>query len=36
LVAAGLAPLVFLSADTRLLAVAMAESLTTDDPNAHP
>jgi len=36
LAAAGLTPLVFVSADTRLLAVAIAESLTTDDPNAHP
>lgn len=36
LVAAGLAPLVFISADTRLLTVASAESLKTDDPNAHP
>jgi len=36
LAAAGLAPLVFVSADTRLLAVAIAESLTTDDPNVHP
>jgi len=35
LVAAGLAPLVFVSADTRLLTVAGAERLTTDDPNAH-
>ena len=36
LVAAGMAPLVFVSADTRLLAVADAEGLTIDDPNAHP
>lgn len=36
LVAADLAPLVFVSADTRLLAVAMAEGLATDDPTAHP
>lgn len=36
LVAAGLAPLVFISPDTRLLTVASAESLKTDDPNAHP
>lgn len=36
LVAAGLAPLVFVPADIRLLAVASAEGLTTDDPNAHP
>lgn len=36
LVAAGLAPLVFVSADTRLLAVAGAEGLTTDDPTTHP
>lgn len=36
LVAAGLAPLVFVPADARLLAVASAERLMTDDPNAHP
>lgn len=36
LVAAGLPPLVFVSADNRLLTVASAEGLTTDDPNAHP
>lgn len=36
LLAAGLTPLVFVSADTRLLAVAIAETLTTDNPNAHP
>lgn len=28
--------LTFVSADTRLLAAASAEGLTTDDPNAHP
>lgn len=31
----GLAPLVFVSADRRLLAGAEAEGLATDDPNAH-
>lgn len=36
LVAAGLAPLIFVSADARLLVVADAECLTTDNPNAHP
>lgn len=36
LVAAGLALLVFVSADTRLLAIAQAEWLPTDDPNMHP
>ncbi|MGH2350915.1 MAG: type II toxin-antitoxin system VapC family toxin [Chloroflexota bacterium] len=36
LVAAGLSPLIFVSADTRLLAVAAAERLATEDPNAHP
>lgn len=36
LVAAGLMPLVFVSADMRLLTVANAENLTTDDPNVHP
>jgi uncharacterized protein len=36
LVAAGLSPLIFVAADHRLLAVATAEGLTTDDPNGHP
>jgi hypothetical protein len=36
LVAAGLPPLIFVSADKRLLEVAAAEGLTTDDPNDHP
>jgi hypothetical protein len=34
--ASGLAPLIFISADTRLLNVAIVEGLQTDDPNAHP
>lgn len=36
LVAAGVGPLIFVAADTRLLAAAAAEGLATDDPNAHP
>jgi uncharacterized protein len=36
LTAARLLPLVFVSADTRLLTTATAEALTVDDPNAHP
>ena len=36
LIAAGLSPLTFISADSRLLSAATAEGLTTDDPNAHP
>jgi predicted nucleic acid-binding protein len=36
LVGAGLAPLVFVTADTRLLAAASAEGLAIEDPNAHP
>lgn len=36
LIAADLAPLTFLSADTRLLQAAAAEGLTTEDPGAHP
>ena len=36
LISAGLAPLIFVSADTRLLAAASAEGLRTDDPNGHP
>jgi predicted nucleic acid-binding protein len=35
-VAAGLPPLIFVSADQRLLSAANAEGLATDDPNAHP
>jgi uncharacterized protein len=34
--AAGLNSLVFISADTRLLAVAGAEGLAIEDPNSHP
>lgn len=33
---AALAPLLFVSADVRLLTAATAERLTVDDPNAHP
>lgn len=33
--AAGASPLVFLSADTRLLTAAQAEGFDTDDPNLH-
>jgi len=36
LLASGLPPLTFLSADIRLITVAISEGLTTDDPNAHP
>ncbi len=36
LVAAGLSPLIFVSADNRLLEAATAEGLATDDPNTHP
>lgn len=36
LVAAGLSPLAFISADTRLLEAASSEGLATDDPNVHP
>jgi len=36
LIGAGLPPLIFISSDNRLLAIAIAEGLTTDDPNAHP
>ena len=32
----GLPPLTFLAADDRLLAVAQAEGLATDNPSAHP
>jgi predicted nucleic acid-binding protein len=31
-----LTPLIFVSADTRLLSVAAAETLAVDDPNHHP
>lgn len=33
---AGLSPLIFLSADHRLLSIAVVEGLLTDDPNAYP
>jgi hypothetical protein len=33
---AGLSPLTFLAADGRLLSVAQAENLATDNPHAHP
>jgi len=36
LVAVGLTPLIFVSADNRLLMAASAEGLAVDDPNAHP
>jgi predicted nucleic acid-binding protein len=36
LITAGLSPLIFVSAATRLLQAAAAEGLMTDDPNAHP
>lgn len=36
LVTAGLPPITFVSADTRLLTAAAAEGLTTDNPTAHP
>jgi predicted nucleic acid-binding protein len=36
LVAAGLSPVRFVSADARLLVAATAEELMTEDPNAHP
>ena len=36
LIANGLAPLIFVSADTRLLAVAGSAGLPADDPNTHP
>ena len=32
----GKSPLIFVSADDRLLAIAQAESLPTDNPNHHP
>lgn len=34
--AAGLTPLIFVSADKELNAAALAEGLAVDDPNAHP
>jgi uncharacterized protein len=36
LVATGLSPLIFVSADIRLLVAAAAEGLITEDPKAHP
>jgi len=36
LIGAGLPPLVFIAADTRLLVAAFGEGLATDDPNTHP
>lgn len=36
IVAAGASPLIFVSADARLLTAATAEGLLCDDPNAHP
>lgn len=36
LLAAGLAPLTFISADNRLLTAAHSEGLAVDDPNLHP
>jgi uncharacterized protein len=36
LTGSGLAPLIFVSADTRLLTAATAEGLAVDDPNVHP
>lgn len=36
LVLAGLNSLTFVSSDSRLLSIATAEGLPTDDPNAHP
>ena len=36
LIEAALAPLVFVSADVRLLAAATAKRLIVEDPNAHP
>ena len=36
LVVAGLSPLIFVSADARLLVAAATEGLLTEDPNAHP
>jgi predicted nucleic acid-binding protein len=36
LLTVGLAPLIFVSSDTRLLAAAVAEGLAIDDANVHP
>ena len=36
LLGVGLPPLIFVSSDNRLLSIAIAEGLTTDDSNAHP
>jgi len=36
LVAAGLSPVIFVSADVRLLVAATTEGLMAEDPNAHP
>jgi predicted nucleic acid-binding protein len=36
LVASGLSPLIFVSADIRLLVAAATEGLMTEDPNTHP
>src|SRR5262249_50166962 len=36
LVVAGLSPLIFVSADTRLLTAAATEGLMPEDPSAHP
>jgi hypothetical protein len=36
LIAVGLSPVIFVSADSRLLMIAAAEGLTTDDPNHYP
>jgi predicted nucleic acid-binding protein len=36
LVIAQLAPVIFVSADARLLVAAAAEGLLTEDPNTHP
>ena len=35
-IAAGLPPIIFISADTELLAAASAEGFPVDDPNLHP
>ena len=36
LVTAGLSPVIFVSADARLLVAAVAEGLMTEDPYTHP
>ncbi|MBI5957236.1 MAG: type II toxin-antitoxin system VapC family toxin [Chloroflexi bacterium] len=36
LIAAGLSPLIFVSADSRLLIAATSEGLMIDDPSSHP